>query len=195
MSLVDKMRMWNDKEGDDPPSVESDGLFEGVADEEDESIDIELLVYRKFVLESEAYKWFIMRLKANALLHLRGAKPELMSDKLRQQILVALPTGTISKRRAPDSHEVTFVLEWQWSMVRRLWGESLLRLPMRSQPLSALLTVTGSPNEAQTLTIKEYLAQTWPFTGPQLCQALDRATENYGKRCPGTQNFHTQGTS
>ncbi|CZR67883.1 uncharacterized protein PAC_17782 [Phialocephala subalpina] len=64
MSLLEKMNMWNSKAGEDCSFVLNEDLFEGVpADDENPIAPSDLTAYHKIVLESTAYKWFLLSLK------------------------------------------------------------------------------------------------------------------------------------
>jgi hypothetical protein len=174
MSLLDKMRMWNSKAGEDHSFILNEDLFEEVQDDEENSIaPSDLTAYHKIVLESTAYKLFLLSLKSESSLQLETSEP-----RIRQRILDRLPTGLTSKRRAPSVHEVTFGLPWGHKMEERLRKELLVlseKLKGPDQSFNQLIITTGSLREAQGLTIKQYLAQTWPTNGLQILHTLQMA--------------------
>jgi hypothetical protein len=175
MSILDKMSMWMSKAEQDYSAQPKGELFEGVKEDEEDSIDQdELSGYHNIIVESPAYEWFLTNIANEFILQLGTPQP-----RIRQQILDGLPTGTISKRRSPDTHEVTIDLEWHHAMEERLRDELLVGPRRPSRLFRSSIVMAGSPREAQGLTIKQYLARTWPTTGFQLLDALDKATTNF----------------
>ncbi|KAH6696440.1 hypothetical protein BKA61DRAFT_252267, partial [Leptodontidium sp. MPI-SDFR-AT-0119] len=179
MSVLDKMNMWSSKAEQDhsvPPDTE---LFEGVQDDDEDLIDqSKLSAYLKIILDSTAYEWFLWNVATEAIIKLETSQP-----RIRQHILDKLPTGTVSKRRAPNVYEVIFDLEWHHTMEKRLQYEVSEELKRPFQPFESSIIITGSPRQAQGLSIKQYLAQTWPMTGLKLLDALGKATTNPTKHC------------
>jgi hypothetical protein len=113
MSLNDKMSMWDSKAGEDRSVIETDDLYQGVKDDEDEITDrVDLPVYHKIILDSAAYEWFLASLRKEITLQWSATQPRVMVESIRQRILDQLPTGMISKRRALGGHEVKFDLQW-----------------------------------------------------------------------------------
>jgi hypothetical protein len=92
MSLLDKMSMWNSKDGQDHTAHQNEDLFEGVKDDEEESIDqSELSAYHNIIVDSSAYKWFLANLVKESILKLGTLQP-----RIRQRILDELPTGKLA---------------------------------------------------------------------------------------------------
>ena len=173
MSLMDKMGMWDRKASVVDTEVEKDDFFSGVKDAEEEDIEPATLpAYIKTVLDSSSYEWFIASLKKQLLLQLNAMQPHNTVEAIRQRILEKLPTGSISKKHAPYAHTVTFDIDWQEAMEKRLRNEVLEPSLRSSGSLFDYMTVTGSPDEAQALTIRQYMNQTWPANGLQLLDIL-----------------------
>lgn len=177
MPLLEKMSMWESKNEQDHSAVPKDDYFEGIPDEEEASFDDEeLLEYHKIILDSAAYKWFLRKLRNECVLQM-----ETPQSRIRALILDKLPTGEISRRRSPDIHELTFDLEWPRSTEEMLRFELWPELKHPSQASRPSIIMTGSLYEAQGLTIKEYLAQTWPAIGLQLLDALGKAKTSFAQ--------------
>jgi len=175
MPLLEKMNMWNRNAGQDHSVQLIEDLFEGVKDDEEDSIDqSEFSVYHNIIVGSPAYKWFLTSLTRESMLQLRTPQP-----RIRQRILDKLPTGTISKRRNPDIHKVTFELEWDDAMEESLRHEYPEQWGRSYRLFRSSIILTGSPREAQGLTMGQYLAQTWPTIGLQLLFSLHAAVINH----------------
>src|SRR5947207_15353213 len=87
MSLLDKMGMWDSKAGDDYSLIESDDLFKGVKDDEDEIIDqVDLPAYYKIILDSAAYGWLLASLRKESFLQWSAIQPRVMIESIRQRI-------------------------------------------------------------------------------------------------------------
>jgi hypothetical protein len=188
MAVLDKMKMWNSKARQESAPLPTE-LFEGVKDEEEDPIDdSELTRYYTIILQSPAYEWFINALAKESSLQFDTPQP-----RIRQRILDKLPTGKISKRSTPDIHQVTIDLEWRHSMEEMLRLEVLEELNSSIQSYSSPIIITGSQQAAQGLSIKQYLAQTWPITGLQLLYTLttgiDIAPQSHGMFNPSANSY------
>ncbi|KAH7141027.1 hypothetical protein EDB81DRAFT_799325 [Dactylonectria macrodidyma] len=191
MPLLDKMSLWRSRDDEDAkPQVEVDDYFHGVKDDEDEHDQIEnigLSVYQRVISDSQAYKWFISTCKKEVTLQ-QGAtnRCTMTNESIRGSLLEKLPTGTISKRHAPSSHEVTFVLQSRQLIAMRLARTTVKPGTWPVQSFSNVVVLTGSVDHAQALTIKQYMSQTWPANGTQMLEALEDGITNpknliYGK--------------
>jgi hypothetical protein len=181
MSVIDKMRMWTSKAGQDHSVHSKEELFEGVKDEEEDAIDqSELSAYHNIIVDSPAYQWLLTNLSNEFLLQSWTTEP-----RIRQRILDKLPTGTISKQRSPDIHEFTFELELNNAMQESILNGFPQHRRLSNRSFRSFFVLTGSPWEAQGLTVEQYLAQTWPITGLQLIDALEKATTNLARHSLG----------
>jgi hypothetical protein len=109
--------------------------------------------------------------------------------RIRQKILERLPTGSISKQRTPEIHEVTinFKLDYRMADILQHRPFNRAKSPTNSFRLS---TVTiGSQREAQGLTVEDYIAQTWPTTGLQLLEEIENANMNSPQRSHSKSEF------
>jgi hypothetical protein len=175
MSVLDKMRMWMSKAGQDHTVHSKEKFFVGVRDDEEDSIDqSELSAYHNIIVESPAYQWLLTNMAKESNLQLGTPQP-----RIRQRILDKLPTGTISKRRSPDIHEVTFELRWEDAMEEYFRYELPEQRRLSNRSFQSFVVLTGSPREAQGLTLEQYLAQTWPTAGLQLLFSLHAAVINH----------------
>ncbi|KAH7151914.1 hypothetical protein B0J13DRAFT_251562 [Dactylonectria estremocensis] len=176
MPLLDKMAMWQSRDDQDhAPGVEDDDYFDGVNDDEDpdDYEDINLPAYQKIIFDSPAYKWFLATCKKEVTLQQEGTNSCITTtESIRRRFIEMLPTGSISKRHAPSSHEMVFFLNWHQDIALRLERENI-EFPSRpDQSFSSLVVLTGSLNQAQALTMKQYMSQTWPANGLQMLNAL-----------------------
>ncbi|KAH6989653.1 hypothetical protein BKA56DRAFT_258911 [Ilyonectria sp. MPI-CAGE-AT-0026] len=185
MPLLDKMSMWRSRDGEDAtPAADGDDYFHGVNDDEDQDDHIEnidLSAYQKVIFDSQAYKWLLATCKKEVALQQEATTSSSSctrtNESIRRSLMEKLPTGTISKRYAPSRHEMTFVLGWHLGIALPLERETAepVSRPPRFFPD---LVVTGSVNQAQVLTIKQYMSQTWPANGLQMLEVLEEGIQN-----------------
>lgn len=178
MSLLEKMSMWGRGHGIDEQNVDKSDFFEGVKDEdvdEDYVDDLELSAYSKAIIDSRAYEWFIASLLKGSSLHWDGVQPRIMTQEIRQKILKTLPTGTISKNRAPITYKVTFHLPWR--PLKSSLGKKNNECPiLPGQPVSEYRVLTcSSGDQGQITTARQYLDQIWPLGGKELLSVLQEA--------------------
>ncbi|KAH8894716.1 hypothetical protein GQ53DRAFT_762769 [Thozetella sp. PMI_491] len=168
---------------------ESDEVFEGVIDEEEDATTPDTdLPYSNVLLGSVAYKWLIANLQKECAL--RWSKEVRTIDTIRRTILDHLPSDRISKRHGPEPHLAVFRLFWK-DIETRLNAE----LDCSTNPgqttrmVSDIITVTCDSNQAQAATAREYFEQTWPSAGAGILssiQGLMKASSNSGLLPDGT---------
>lgn len=180
MSLHDKMSIWGRKSGNDEHKVDNSDRFVGVEDfeeeeEEEDENNAELSAYSKAIMNSTAYEWLIARLLKESSFHWDESQPRIMIQDIRQKILNKLPTGAISKNRAPSTYNVAFHLPWGPS---KLGSENKKCPILPGQILSECIVLTCSTaDHVQVTTARQYLDQTWPFGGTELLCVLQEALE------------------
>lgn len=177
MSLSEKIMMWINKAGEgDTTNTYRGDLFQGVTDDEQDDISerVDLSAYRRMVLHSPAYEWFLASMKREWFLQQASMGENTVPEDICRRLLGEFPTGVISKRRAPTSYEVEFELEWCRGRASRLQGA----IWISGSPVSSLsrptefTTVVGSREEAQVVNIKQYLNLMWPVNGRHLLGLL-----------------------
>lgn len=192
MSLDEKMTLWNSKSGVVEPDMAPNELFQGIVNdsegEESEGGDefklvdkVKLPAYNNVILSSLAYKWFISNLRRECSFHWDEKQPRTMVRDIRKRILARLPVGIISKRNTPRRHWAEFRLP------RPRPEACLLRQSRHSQAtssggpqISKILTATGTTEQAQIATVREYFNQTWPSSGPETLAVLQHAIDGAG---------------
>lgn len=199
MPLLDKMSMWRSRDDDATPAADGDDYFHGVNDDEDQDDHIEninLSAYQKVIFDSQAYKWFLATCKKEVTLQQETTTSSssciMTNESIRRKLMEKLPTGTISKRYAPSRHEVTFVLEGHLNIALRLERETVEPASRPPRSFSDFVVLTGSVNQAQALTIKQYMSQTWPANGLQMLEALEEGMQN-PKNLESGKNPHPDG--
>ncbi|KAM7183978.1 hypothetical protein V8F33_013249 [Rhypophila sp. PSN 637] len=187
MSLGDKITLWNSKAGMAEPEVLPEELFQGMENDSDggeESDDGEdakladnakLPAYSSIILGSFAYKWFISSLRTECCFHWEENQPRTMVKDIRNPILSRLPRGIISKKNMPRRNWAEFRLPWpglEACLSQRSTSGYATSLTLSQ--ISEVFTATGTLEQGQIATVREYFHQTWPVSGPEILVLLQR---------------------
>ncbi|KAH6999534.1 hypothetical protein EDB80DRAFT_117897 [Ilyonectria destructans] len=177
VSLSDKMSFWYDQAKKDDTIMDKGALFKGVKDMDDEEIpQAEISAYKRAVFGSAAYSRLIATISNEQWIDRGGTKARALVERIRNRILDALPTGSMSKRRLPTLSGVVFRLQWRpWEL--RLEQEGARHGLAMSQAFSDAITVTGSSDVSQATTIRTYLYNTWPSSSINLLLLLQQVTD------------------
>ncbi len=161
MSFSEKMKFWDSRAAADDVEDDNDD-----GDDDERSILGWLSADINVISESRALAWLAARLRSRSLLQWEtDGMEDLAVNKIRQTILAALPTGMISERRPPRQHKVSFRLGW---------GHIMNQFPQeRTDPLQAI-AITACSGKVQVTSVKEYIYQTWPWSGNSLFDLLQR---------------------
>lgn len=129
-------------------------------------------LYREFIKTTPAYRWLIASLQRESILT-RGT-PDIM-ETIKDSILNALPSGhKMSKHVPPQAYKVTF--EVAWEPLSFLKDQQYVEIPEKA--IQKAITFTGTGNDAQAMTAREYLEQTWPATGAHVMQLVSDVLSN-----------------
>ncbi|SCV49114.1 uncharacterized protein FFB14_10716 [Fusarium fujikuroi] len=170
MSLKERMALWEQSEDWEQPSIVEglDNLELVEAEEEDEyeEADIWVAAYRDFAPGTEAYSWLMTQLQR----HMDSALEEPTAIQLiRDQVLSSVPSPhRISRSVSSESCSVLFDLDWD--ILEFFDSQEYSKPP--NQVLPALITVTGSPSDAQASNCAQFLEQTWPTTGGMILRLI-----------------------
>ncbi|KAF4997486.1 hypothetical protein FGRMN_3850 [Fusarium graminum] len=125
--------------------------------------------YKKFIQQSSAYQWLLIKIRQYSRLTCEG--PSIM-DKIgatiRDKLMTHEKLRKMSRTRAPVSIDMNYSINWDLVGSMRSRGAS--------SPLSIafpnMLSLTGIWDEAQAMTVIEYMNQTWPRSGGTLVAVL-----------------------
>lgn len=122
---------------------------------------------RDSMAETPAYKWLVTSLQREA--KLTRAEPDLM-EEIKREILDALPSShKVSRNYSSREYKMQFTLGWNPIMF--IQEQRYTEDP--DIALETAITLTGSSNNAQALTTREYLTQTWPATGHHIMKLVN----------------------
>ncbi|RKL41643.1 hypothetical protein BFJ72_g5535 [Fusarium proliferatum] len=170
MSLNERMALWEQSEDWEQPSIVEglDNLELVEAEEEDEyeEADIWVAAYRDFAPGTEAYSWLMTQLQRN----MDSVLEEPTAIQLiRDQVLSSVPSPhMISRSVSSESCSVLFDLDWD--IIEFFDSQEFSKSP--DEVLLAVITLTGSPSDAQASNCTQFLKQTWPTTGDMILRLI-----------------------
>ncbi|KAF4988794.1 hypothetical protein FDECE_14918 [Fusarium decemcellulare] len=154
-----------DRMSEDQDRASEDTKFES----QDQNAQLKILhlrKYRELVSNSFGYEWLLRSLEREIMLE---RAPVDAMQNIRHQILDAIPgSHRISRHRPPRVYTVVYYVGWD--IVRFLAEQEYTETD--DEALGKAITLTGSVRSAQAMSCQEYLAQTWPLTGPSLLQLI-----------------------
>ncbi|KAF2690251.1 hypothetical protein K458DRAFT_280092, partial [Lentithecium fluviatile CBS 122367] len=153
-----------------PASPEPNENDDAVVDDTEPTPDAGL--YRDFIVQTPAYSWLVASVQREATL--TRATPDLM-ENIKEKILGALPSSHRVSRKAP-LQEYKAIFELAWDPLSFVKEQQYTETP--EEALERAITLTGTANDAQAMTTREYLCQTWPATGKHLMQLVTDVVRN-----------------
>lgn len=184
MSLSDKISLWDRKAVEDCLVHSSTEVFEGVPDDEAILEDVDIRGYQTLIYSSIAYDWLLSRLKLDLYF---GDPGQDSMTKIRACILAKLPTGRISRTRAPQDHQVTFELSMRPVGLMEDKGGSNDQAELINPDA---IVLTGFPNYMQATSVSQYISQTWPSGEGSLLSMFQRlATTRFADDFSGSYSF------
>ncbi len=171
MTMLEKMNLWDRMLGVNISAPGEGEKFAGISGDEGSNGEVpleELDAYLRTIRGSTAYEWLLANFQMEARLWHRSDSLELnktsqwsKADEIRQTILRQLPTGRISKQRAPRVYFVTFeVAGW------------LPRIGRIVNPTTDGVVITTSRGHAQISTANDYVGKMWPAGGFEVLSVL-----------------------
>jgi hypothetical protein len=177
MTLEQKMELWHLSAGTDGTP---DDLWDDEGEDNDEEINPhELSEYRNFMSSSPAYKWLLERLMMEVLLE-PSEHSENSMEHIRQTISSFISSSyRVSKNRPSEAHEMIF--EINWDPLAFITDQGYDEEP--GVAIENAITLTGSTMDAQAMTCRQYLCQTWPSFGEHVIRLIKEAVrDNFGER-------------
>lgn len=190
MNLHERMSLWEEKESldevpsrDDSEGVDPEGLdpHGGYEEAEFEEAPEDLFYsFRELLHDTEAYEWFLTRLQRE--FRLVSTEPNAI-QQIRNQIRSSLPSADrISRKKDWQSCGAAFELDWDITEFFKTQRYS----NRPDQVLRGVITLTGSCRDAQATTCSQYMRQTWPLTGEEMLQLVEKTLkceEGHSQQC------------
>ncbi|EXJ66016.1 uncharacterized protein A1O5_10993 [Cladophialophora psammophila CBS 110553] len=161
MPMGELMQMWFDKDVETKEPIISTPEIEELPSGEFDDASPELGNYRNLILSTSSYQWLVATIRNKLLLATPNGD---VKSSIRAEVLKALPKPRLILQAAP-----TPLVEATFDMDLKL---NLADFESKPIELGAIVTVTGTANDAQALTCNEYMRQTWPVTGIFLIRFL-----------------------
>ncbi|KAL4909723.1 hypothetical protein BDW74DRAFT_173217 [Aspergillus multicolor] len=129
--------------------------------------------YERFISASDAYQWLLLKIHQHG--HIALDDPSVVSNigkTLRNRLRAQQALHKISRRKASL---VSMAFEVDWNPIQYLTNLGM-ELPAPNV-LERILCLTGTWNEAQAMTVVEYLRQTWPVSGEHMIALMHKLIE------------------
>ncbi|KAL3482183.1 hypothetical protein BJX99DRAFT_252899 [Aspergillus californicus] len=151
---------WINNVEHNSPFEEGSDLNENYPEDSKDPFLSELPNYEKFIRESDAYQWLLLKLRQHGQLPLSEfTSVSEIGTMVWKSLRVQKPLHRISRRRG-SLVAMEFQLDWTpMSYLNDIAFASSDSFPER------VLCLTGTQSEAQATTVIEYLRQTWPVSG------------------------------
>lgn len=128
-------------------------------------IESELLPVAYSLIETESYKWLLMKLRSEILLVSPGDK---ILDVIRHNIIDRILMNHEEKHSIQiPLPEIIFSMDWD---ILGFLKEQ--KYPEHSDSIERVITITGTCDDGQALTLAQYLTQTWPSIGPIMLKMI-----------------------
>lgn len=122
--------------------------------------------YKEFVPKTSAYTWLLANVAREVA---QTSNESYLLKQIRNEISRRLPpTIKVSPRRPPDTTTICFQMDWDPMAF-------ILEQKYSEDPaivLERVITLTGSPTNAQALPCLQYLIQAWPCSGTHVACLL-----------------------
>lgn len=131
------------------------------------SLDIlpQLPYYEEFIRVSDAYQWLLTKICQHGLLKFKEPNTMLeIGTNIRNKLRAQEPLRKMSSRKPPSVVKMTFYFGWNPARSMNDAGFA----PPYEEALGRVVCLTGSWNEAQASTVRDYMDQTWPQSGHAL---------------------------
>lgn len=141
--------------------------------------------YHRLIVETPAYSWHVSSLQREATS--ARPNPDTMEGIKEKVFSCLLLSHNLTREELSQGYQGTF--ELQWDPLGFVKEQEYTKSP--AEALERAITITGSWNDAQALTTKQYLYQTWPATGQYvmklvkeaISEANGHASCEYAHRC------------
>jgi hypothetical protein len=166
-----------------PDEIDLDLEDEMFLEEPDEELVIPRLEeYTKFISGSLGYSWLRDQLRREALIVSPGRD---VLDEVRSKILGTIPSPQrISRKTSLQGCTVVYAVDWSPTVF--LNEQNYDQSESDESAIANAVTLTGLCDDAQALSCREYLSQTWPQTGKctlRLIQSLLASEQSANRVC------------
>ena len=157
---------WLKQIGSEHPHEDNLGLA-------DDEVDLPNLAdYEQFISDSRAYRWLLSRIDSHSQLEVRceNRMASIAAD-IRSQLLSHPTLRRVTRAAAPAITKAIFSLDWN---LHQFFAEQEYMLPPE-KVFDHVICLAGTHQQAQAMTIAEFLEQTWPQNHGPLISLLKMA--------------------
>jgi hypothetical protein len=154
-------------------------------DGEEEINIVGLEEYRKFILDNPTYVWLLDQLRREVLLS--RAEPDIMHEISEAILDASRSRQRVSRKVSPLGCKAVFRVDWDPFLFLEEQGFDAPNF----QVITRAITLTGSCKDAQALSCRDYLAQTWGSAGTRLIDLIQELVRNgeHGRIVTGRYTF------
>ncbi|KKP00556.1 hypothetical protein THAR02_07334 [Trichoderma harzianum] len=136
--------------------------------------------YEQFIRVSDAYQWLLNKVRQHGLLTFQAPNAMLeIGTKIRNQLRAQEPLRKMSSRKPLSVVKMTFCFDWNLDRSMR----DASRSPPDGDALGRMVCLTGSWDEGQATTMKDYMDQTWPRSGALIALMQTLLSTPEGQEC------------
>ncbi|KAK4072053.1 hypothetical protein Trihar35433_4117 [Trichoderma harzianum] len=136
--------------------------------------------YEQFIRVSDAYQWLLTKIRQHGLLTFQAPNTILeIGTKIRNLLRAQESLRKMSSRKPLSVVKMIFYFNWNLDRSMRDAGSS----PQYGDALGEMGCLTGSWNEAQAATVKDYMDQTWPRSRALLTLMQTLLSTPEGQEC------------
>ena len=157
-----------------PSPIDASDSGDSDDDDDDDGVDLDsdFYHYKDLVSCNPSFDWLLGALRSEAILQSTHTK---VKDELRAVIMTKLRAPRhVSRRAATPAYHATFDLDWD--------PLAFVREQEYAEPATVVLkraiVLNGSTDDAQALTVTDYLTQTWPAHGALVAELILRVASN-----------------
>jgi hypothetical protein len=169
LSAREKVDMWNAESTTIPDQV--------LEDEEHISLGLQDHIlsnfskHQDFLKQSKEYQWLLGKIRAVAMLSQRDNN--VLAD-IKKKMNAAFDR---TKHKGLQGHAPVYAASFKVALKLQAFLD-LYYEEDACQDIGNVITLTGSAVDAQAVTCKQYMTQTWPISGVDTLRALERSLAN-----------------
>jgi len=165
----EKVLQWREKV---IPTTGEDDATEYVSDRDNKDEAGGVADYLSLITDTPAYHCLVGYLRRE--LYLTHSEPSVMAEVGLRIASSIAQQKRVTWRKAATSHCMVFELDWDPQVF--VWDQKIN--DEGGNAVAMAITITGSANDAQALSCSQYLAQTWPGTGPEVLELIKGAVRD-----------------
>lgn len=136
-------------------------------------------VYTDVAFNGEAFQWLLSNLKRAYQKDSKAWAIEEVRERISAHLI---RPSAINRKDSSRPQEAEFTIKWD--LKQGLMKELIDCKP--AEGFSKIITITGTRRDAQVLTCRQYLTQTWPVTGYRMIKHIEVILGTSFQKATGT---------